>query len=387
MFRRATSQLYKGAVHQNVDNGGLREFSVVFTDRSLNHMSKNFGAVMRNMNKELKHVYDASQTLCVPGTGTIGMEATARQFARGKKALIVRNGWFSYRWSQIFEQGNLTTSTTVLKARRQGDTNTSPFAPCPIDEVTSKILEEKPGIVCCPHIETSAGIVVPESYIREIGKACRQVDAIFVLDGIASGCDWVQLNEWGIDVYTTAPQKGWSSTPCSGIVMMGERGLKHLEKTQSDSFSLDLKKWKMIADKWEDGLHAYHCTMPTDGLVTFNDRIMDTKEFGYDKARAAQLELGASVRAELKNLGYKSVAAEGFGAGSVCVSYTDKDSMSTGKGFGQIGVQIAAGVPLEIDEGKEGKYQAFRIGLFGLDKLTDVSATVEDFKQVMADVQ
>ena len=369
------------ALLDTVDPQGLDEFSVVFTDRSLNHMSKAFQGVMLDINAMLKEVYNAEAVALVPGGGTYAMEAVARQFARGEKALVVRNGWFSYRWSQIFEAGGFTSSATVMKARRSGNEQQSPFAPAPIDEVVEVIRTEKPGIVFAPHVETAAGVILPDDYVTALANAAHEVGALMVLDCIASGCAWIDMKATGVDVLISAPQKGWSASPSAGLVMMSARAAARLEETQSDSFALNLKQWRAIMKAYEDGGHAYHATMPTDALRAFRDTMLETKEYGFDKLRDAQWALGNGVRALLKSKGITSVAAEGFGAPGVVVSYTDDPEIQTGKKFLALGTQIAAGVPLQCDE-PEG-FRTFRLGLFGLDKLYDVEATLQRLGKVL----
>lgn len=362
------------ALLETVDPQGLDEFSVVFTDRSLNHMSKDFQAVMLDINAMLKEVYKAEAVALVPGGGTYAMEAVARQFARGENALVVRNGWFSYRWSQIFETGGLTASATVMKARRAGNEAQSPFAPAPIAEVVAAIHEHKPAIVFAPHVETAAGVILPDDYVTAMAAAAHEVGALMVLDCIASGCAWVDMAATGVDVLISAPQKGWSASPSAGLVMFSPRALARLEETTSDSFALNLKQWRAIMQAYENGAHAYHATMPTDALRAFRDTMVETRDYGFDRLRDAQWQLGNGVRAMLAAKGVTSVAAEGFGAPGVVVSYTTDPEVQNGKKFAALGMQIAAGVPLQCDEPAE--FRTFRLGLFGLDKLYDVEATL-----------
>jgi len=357
-----------------VDPDGLMEFSVVFTDRSLNHMSSVFQRVMTDISAMLKEVYNADKVALVPGGGTFAMEAVARQFGAGAHAFVVRNGWFSYRWSQIFEAGDFAAQTTVMKARQTGNDSRAPFAPAPIDDVVAAIKEAKPDVVFAPHVETSAGIILPDDYVTALAAAAHEVGALMVLDCIASGCAWVDMKATGVDVLISAPQKGWSATPCAGLVMMSERAAERLEATTSDSFAGDLKKWAQIMDAYEGGGHAYHATMPTDGLRSFRDTMLETREFGFEKLKDAQWALGNAVRVALAEKGIKSVAAEGFGAPGVVVSYTDDPGVQNGSKFAAEGMQIAAGVPLQCDEPED--FRTFRLGLFGLDKLYDVDATL-----------
>ncbi|MDX8348417.1 aminotransferase class V-fold PLP-dependent enzyme [Cognatiyoonia sp. IB215446] len=364
-----------------IDPDGLMEFSVVFTDRSLNHMSKAFQGVMTDISAVLKEVYSADQVALVPGGGTFAMEAVARQFGADANALIVRNGWFSYRWSQIFEASGIAADTTVMKARITGNNHQAPFAPAPITDVTDAIRTAKPDVVFAPHVETSAGIILPDDYIKALAKVAHEVGALLVLDCIASGCAWVDMKETGVDVLISAPQKGWSSTPCAGLVMMSDRAAKRMDATQSNSFAMDLKKWHSIMQAYENGGHAYHATMPTDGLRAFRDTMLETRAFGFERVKEAQWALGNAVRQALADKGVRSVAAEGFGAPGVVVSYTDDPEIQSGAKFAAAGMQIAAGVPLQCDEPAD--FRTFRLGLFGLDKLYDVDATLSRLLPVL----
>ncbi|MFG5383389.1 aminotransferase class V-fold PLP-dependent enzyme [Yoonia sp. R2-816] len=357
-----------------VDPDGLMEFSVVFTDRSLNHMSKAFQGVMTDISAMLKDVYNADHVAIIPGGGTYGMEAVARQFGRDAHAFVVRNGWFSYRWSQIFEAGRFTAKTTVMKARQAGNDTRAPFAPAPIDDVVAAIQEAKPDVVLAPHVETSAGIILPDDYLTALAAAAHEVGALMVLDCIASGCAWVDMKATEVDVLISAPQKGWSSTPSAGLVMMSQRAVDRMADTSADSFAVDLKKWHSIMQAYEDGGHAYHATMPTDGLRAFRDTMLETKEYGFGRLKDAQWALGNAVRKVLADKGIRSVAADGFGAPGVVVSYTDDPDIQNGSKFAAAGMQIAAGVPLQCDEPAD--FRTFRLGLFGLDKLYDVDATL-----------
>ncbi len=365
------------ALLDTVDPTGLDEFSVVFTDRSLNSMSKAFQGVMTDISRMLKEVYGAHSVALIPGGGTYGMEAVARQFARGKKALVVRNGWFSYRWSQIIETGGLTSEAIVMKARQTGNDTRSPFRPAPIAEVVARINEEKPDIVFAPHVETSAGVILPDDYVKALADAAHGVGALMVLDCIASGCAWVDMKATGVDLLISAPQKGWSAQPCAGIVCMSELARARINDTTSDSFAVDLKKWLDIMEIYEGGGHAYHATMPTDGLRAFRDTMLETRDYGFERLREAQWKLGNGVRQYMASKGITSVAADGFGAPGVVVCYTDDPAIQNGSKFMGEGMQIAAGVPLQCDEPDD--YRTFRIGLFGLDKLYDVNGTLARF--------
>ncbi|MEW6561473.1 MAG: aminotransferase class V-fold PLP-dependent enzyme [Pseudomonadota bacterium] len=360
----------------NVDPDGLLDYSVVYTDRALNHMSQRFQQVMRDLSAMLRQAYDAQHAVIVPGSGTFGMEAVARQYVQGGRVVIVRNGWFSYRWTQIIEQGRLTdaANVTVCKARRTGSGAQAPFAPAPIDEVVATIRRERPTVVFAPHVETSAGMMLPDGYLQAVGAAAREVGGLFVLDCIASGAMWVDMAACNVDVLVSAPQKGWSGPPCCGMVMLNDRAAQQLDATQSDSFSCDLKKWHQIMQAYLNGGHAYHATMPTDALAQVRDVMREAFDVGLPKLREQQIALGRAVRDSLERRGLVSVAAAGFQAPGVVVSFTTDPDVQTGKKFAAAGVQIAAGVPLALDEGPD--YKSFRIGLFGLDKWADVPAAV-----------
>ena len=362
------------ALLHDVDPDGLLEFSVVFTDRSLNHMSAAFQAVMREISGMLKDVYAADAVALVPGGGTFAMEAVARQFATGETALVIRNGWFSYRWSQIFEMGGIPAEEIVMPARRTGNDPQSPFAPAPVEEVVAKIRETRPAVVFAPHVETSAGMILPDDYIRAVTAAVHEVGGLFVLDCIASGCVWVDMADLGIDVVISAPQKGWSASPSAGVVMLSEAAREKATAAVSTSYAVDLGKWLAIMEAYERGGHAYHATMPTDALRGLRDTMLEMRDWGFERLKAAQWEQGERVRALLASKGVRSVAAEGFRAPGVVVSYTDDPEVQAGRAFAQQGVQIAAGVPLQVGEGAE--FRTFRIGLFGFDKLKDVNASV-----------
>ena len=359
----------------DIDPEGLLEYSVVFTDRSLNHMSRSFQAVMNDISETLKKVYGAEAVAVVPGGGTSAMEAVARQFATGMKCLVIRNGWFSFRWTQIFEMGGIPSATTVLKARPIDDSEHPSFMPAPVEEVVATIEAERPDMVFAPHVETSSGMILPDDYLRSVADAVHGVGGMFVLDCIASGAIWVDMKVSGVDVLISAPQKGWSSSPCAGLVMLNSVALERLKSTTSTSFAGDLRKWLEIMQAYEKGGHAYHATMPTDALARFRDTMKETEAYGFSKVRGEQQELGDKVRALLVDKGIKSVAAEGFQAPGVVVSYTDDAGSQDGKKFAEAGLQIAAGVPLRCGESET--FQTFRLGLFGLDKLHNVDRTVE----------
>ena len=368
----------------NVDPDGLLEYSVVYTDRSLNHMSDSFQKAMNDVSSSLKEVYNAETVVLVPGGGTYAMEAVARQFATDQSCLVLRNGWFSFRWSQIFEMGNIPSEEIVLKASRVSGDSQAPFAPPNIDEVVELIKKKKPAMVFAPHVETSSGIILPDDYIRSIAAAVHSVGGMFVLDCIASGAIWIDMKDCGVDVLISAPQKGWSASPAFGMVMLSSDAAEKINETKSTSYSCDLLKWLQIMQAYESGGHAYHATMPTDAIKHFRDTVNETAEFGFDNARKKQQELGDKVSALLERNNITSVAAKGFQAPGVVVSYTTDKEIQNGSKFKDIGMQIAAGVPLQCDEGDD--YQTFRLGLFGLDKLKDVDAVVKKLEQAIKQV-
>ena len=368
----------------HIDPDGLLEYSVVFTDRSLNHMSRTFQGVMNDISTTLKTAYGAEAVVVVPGGGTFGMEAVARQFATDKRCLVIRNGWFSFRWSQIFEMGNIPSTCKVLKARAVDDGAQPAFAPAPLEEVVATIEEQQPDLVFAPHVETSSGMILPDDYIAAMAEAVHSAGGMLVLDCIASGAIWVDMRAAGVDVLISAPQKGWSGSPCAGLVMMSELAQARIGATTSSSFAADLRKWLEIMQAYEGGGHAYHATLPTDSLTRFRDAMGETEAYGFDRVRKEQQELGDKVRALLVGRGFKSVAAAGFQAPGVVVSYTDDADIQNGKKFAGVGLQIAAGVPLRCDEPQP--FTTFRLGLFGLDKLHNVDRSVESLDRALSQI-
>ena len=365
----------------NIDPDGLLEFSVVYTDRALNHMSKRFQGVMQDISAILKDVYAAHSVALVPGSGTFGMEAVARQFAQGQKVMVIRNGWFSFRWTQIFDMGAIPSQSIVLKARQQSSDTKSAWAPLAIEEVEAQIAAEKPAVVFAPHVETAAGLMLPDTYLSRLSAAVHKVGGLLVLDCIASGAMWVDMKSTGVDVLISAPQKGWSGSPCCAMVMFSERARKAIEATQSSSFACDLKKWLQIMEAYENGTHMYHTTMPTDALAQLRDVMKETQSYGFAKVKQEQQELGQQVRSLLESRGFKSVAAQGFQAPGVVVSYTQDAEIHNSKKFLSLGLQTAAGVPLQCDEPKD--FMTFRIGLFGLEKLHNPARSVQHLSQAL----
>jgi len=357
-----------------IDPDGLLEFSVVYTDRALNHMSKRFQGVMCDISKILKKVYKAHSSVLVPGSGTFGMESVARQFASQQKVLVIRNGWFSYRWTQIFDMGHIPSETIVLKARPLTSAVDSAWIPCPIEQVVATIKSEKPAVVFAPHVETSCGMILPDDYLKQVADAVHSVGGLLVLDCIASGAMWVDMHSTGVDVLISAPQKGWSGSPCCAMVMLSERARKAIETTQSSSFACDLKKWLQIMESYENGSHSYHTTMPTDALTRLREVMQETEAYGFDKVRQEQIDLGLAVRNLLESRGIASVAANGFKAPGVVVSHTTDPQIQNSQKFLALGLQTAAGVPLQCDEPKD--FMTFRIGLFGLEKLHHIDRSV-----------
>jgi aspartate aminotransferase-like enzyme len=369
------------ALLPNIDPDGLLEFSVVYTDRALNHMSKRFQGVMQDISAILKDVYAAHSVALVPGSGTFGMEAVARQFAHGQKVMVIRNGWFSFRWTQIFDMGAIPSQSIVLKARQQSSDTKSAWAPLAIEEVEAQIAAEKPAVVFAPHVETAAGLMLPDAYLSRLSAAVHKVGGLLVLDCIASGAMWVDMKSTGVDVLISAPQKGWSGSPCCAMVMFSERARKAIEATQSSSFACDLKKWLQIMEAYENGTHMYHTTMPTDALAQLRDVMKETQSYGFAKVKQEQQELGQQVRSLLESRGFKSVAAQGFQAPGVVVSYTQDAEIQNSKKFLSLGLQTAAGVPLQCDEAKD--FMTFRIGLFGLEKLHNPARSVQQLAQAL----
>ena len=368
-----------------VDPDGLLEFSVVYTDRALNHMSTQFKKIITDISAVLKEVYGADSTVVIPGSGTYGMEAVARQFAEGQKCLILRNGWFSYRWTQIFEAGHLSEDVTAIMARSVSDVPQAPYTPAPIEEVVGWILREKPAVVFAPHVETASGIILPDDYLRAVGEAVTAVGGLFVLDCIASGAMWVNMKECHVDVLISAPQKGWSSSPCCALIGLSQRARARMDETQSSSFSCDLKKWAQIMETYEQGSHVYHTTMPTDSLKVLRNVMLETRSHGFDYLREQQMMLGAKVRAMFEAHGFPSVAAPGFQAPGVVVSYTEDPDIQNGKKFLETGLQTAAGVPLQCGEGAE--FRTFRVGLFGLEKLLHIDRAVAHLETALNKIQ
>ena len=365
----------------HVDPDGLLEYSVVYTDRAVNHMSQQFQGVMNDISSTLKRVYNANAVVVVPGSGTFGMEAVARQFATDKKCLVIRNGFFSFRWTQIFDMGSIPASSTVLKSGPTQEGPNPSYAPPPLDKVVATIEAEQPDVVFAPHVETSAGMILPDDYIRGVAKAVHATGGLFVLDCIASGTLWVDMEANGVDVLISAPQKGWSGSPCCALVMLSAGARERTSSSTSTSFACDLGKWLEIMEAYEGGRHAYHATMPTDALTNFCNVMKETEECGLEAIRAKQQELGTKVRALLASKGFKSVAADGFAAPGVVVCYTDDPDIKSGSKFSAEGLQIAAGVTLKCDEGDD--FQTFRVGLFGLDKLHNVDQTVATLERAL----
>lgn len=370
--------------HDDIDPDGLLEYSVVFTDRSLNHMSQRFVRVMQDTIDVLRSTYRADTVAIVPGGGSYGMEAIARQLATGKRALVVRNGAFSFRWSQIFDAGHITDDVTVCPARQVSGEHQAAWQPAPVDEVVAAIKDKRPETVFAPHVETASGIVLPDDYVRAVSSAVHEAGGLFVLDCVASGALWVDMVDLGVDVLLTAPQKGWSGTPCAGYVMLNDAARAAVQSSTSTSFAMDLKKWLSITEAYVDGQTPYHATMPTDGLAHNAELMLEARDVGLDKLRDAQVDLGTKVRAVLAEAGFKSVAADEFASPTVVVVHTDDPDLKTGAKFKQVGLQVAAGVPLQCGEPDD--FSTFRIGLFGLDKLADVDGTVERLEKALEEL-
>ena len=370
------------ALRTDIDPNGLLEYSVVYTDRSLNHMSQKFQHIMRDLSATLKQVYNAEAVAIVPGSGTFAMEAVARQLTQDQTCLVIRNGFFSFRWTQIFDMTRLPQQEIVLKARQQDASNpTSPFTPIPVEEAVAAIRANKPNVVFAAHTETAAGMMLTDDYIRQVAAATHEVGGLFVLDCIASGCIWVDMQDLGVDVLISAPQKGWSAPPCCGMVMMSAAAKVAVQNSNSNSFAMDLKKWLEIMQAYENGGHAYHATMPTNALEVLRDVMVESEKIGFAELKQRQQTLGTRIRAVMKERGVQSVAADEFAAPGVVVCFTDDDNISNTKKFIAEGVQIAGGVPLKVDE--PASYKSFRIGLFGLDKLEDIDRSVALFSEAL----
>lgn len=367
--------------HDDVDSDGLLEYSVVFTDRSLNHMSARFVGAMQQILGILEEAYNAHTSAIVPGGGTYAMEAVARQLATGRRTLVVRNGLFSFRWSQILDAGGISDDVTVLTARPESDDAQAAWSPAPIDDVVAAIRARRPEVVFAPHVETASGMILPDDYVRTLADAVHEVGGLLVLDCIASGAMWVDMDALGVDVLLSAPQKGWSGTPAAGYVMLSEAGRDAVTTRPSTSFAIDLAKWLAIADEYRAGRPAYHATMPTDALTRNLAAMVETRDRGFAALRDAQVELGARVRELLASRGLPSVAAAEFAAPGVVVVHTDAPALKSGSAFKEQGLQIAAGVPLHCDE--PAGFSTFRIGLFGLDKLADVDGTVARLEEAL----
>ena len=369
----------------DVDPDGLLEYSVIFSDRSLNMMSMNFRQVMQDISKELKNVYNAQSTAIVPGSGTFGMEAIARQFGNGEKCLILRNGWFGFRFTEIFRRGKIASEVkpifAIEKENAEGQNIKRSYSPPPLKTIVDEILSFKPKLVYATHVETSTGIIMPDEYIKGIGEATKSIGGLFVLDCVASGSLFVDMEMLGVDLLLTAPQKGWSSTPCAGVIMLNKNAREMIEKTTSSSYSCDLHKWLTVMESYEGNNYTYHTTLPTDGLKIFRENILEIKKIGYQKTTDLQIQLGQKMRKLTEDFGYVSVAAKGYKAPTVIVNYTSEEDMKSGKKFADLGVQIAAGMPLEIGEPSD--FMSFRIGLFGIDKLLNIDRTVENFKAAL----
>jgi aspartate aminotransferase-like enzyme len=365
--------------------GPFHEYSVVYTDRVFNLMSPVFQEAMVTVSTELKACYKAAACVLIPGSGTYAMEAVARQFAWKKSVVIVRNGYFSYRWSDIMHVCELPAHETVIQAKPVDATEARPqLAPPSIESVVAAIREHKPALVCAPHVETSTGILLSKDYIRALSAATHEVGGLLCIDGIAAGMVWLDMVELGVDVYVTAPQKGWTGPACVGIAMLSEAGVKAAKHSQSNSFCCNLAQWLVVMDEYENKEKKgpgfkYYTTLPTDAIMQFRDRILETKKIGYETTQKNMEELGRRVRAELAQRGFKSVAADGWGAPGVVVVYSHIDG-AVAK-FKGAGLQIAGGVNWMLGQDKwahpiDPTTATFRLGLFGIDKVQNVTECV-----------
>ena len=251
--------------------------------------------------------------------------------------------------------------------------------------MVAAIHAQRPDLVFAPHVETAAGMILPDDYLRAVADAVHAVGGLLVLDCIASGAIWVDMVATGVDVLVSAPQKGWSGPPCCAFVLLSEAARARIDATTSSSFAADLKKWLQIMETYEAGGHAYHTTLPTDALTRVRDVMQETQARGFETARAQQQALGDAVRALFERKGFKSVAAPGFQAPGVVVSYTDDAGLHSSKTFLGLGLQTAAGVPLMCDEPAD--FKTFRIGLFGLDKLANIERSVAHLARALDRVE
>lgn len=371
------------------DMGPFSEFSVVYTDRALNSMSPPFVSTMQSINQTLKNTYNADKVVLIPGSGTYSMEAVARQFVKkgDNKPVVVRNGWFSFRWTELFESMGIGEDEHVYHVadsevcEKSGHTQ---YRPKDIDVVVKSIHAEKPPIVCAPHVETSTGIMLTDEYIKQLSAAAHEVGALFVLDGIASGTCWIDMKDLGVDVFISAPQKGWSGPAAVGLAMMSENAYeKMMSGPESTSFCVNLRKWSGMMQLYEGGGFGYHTTMPTDAIRAFDEIAEKQKEIGLDKLCEAQYKMGWDARRMLESKGLTSVAQYPYQAPGVNVFYSPEgnDNMTMVKKFKEVGMQIAAGVPWRI--GEPDNLNTFRIGLFGIDKLTNVDKTVNTLENAI----
>jgi len=373
---------------------GLKEFSVVYTDRALNMMSSEFVTVMQDISKTLKEVYNAKYTAIIPGAGTYAMEAVARQFGKARKVMVIRNGYFSYRWTDIFTRCNIPKGEeTILKAFPAEEGDQPQYIPMPIEKVLAAIKAERPDAVFAPHVETSVGMILPDEYIKRVTAAVHEVGGVFVLDCIASGTIWLDMEELGIDALISAPQKGWSGPCCVGIVALSERGYGRVQETEGDSMVTNLKMWCHVMSEYEEGRFKYYTTLPTDALRTFRDVMLETKAFGFAKAKQEQWRLGRLVRSEMRKYGFKGVPIPEYQSPGVVVLYIPKTMTDPKKErnffqeFKAEGLQIAGGVPWKLGEpAGRGPKQTFRIGLFGIDKLKNVESTVKTLTSVVKNI-
>jgi len=365
------------------NTGDLLEYSVVYTDRAINLMSAPFQECMKDISSMLKDLFNAQHVAIIPGSGSFAMEAVARQFGTKKKCLVIRNGFFSFRWSDIFQVCGIPSEETVLKAKVQNDSNEPPMAPVSIEEVVNEIKEKKPDVVFAPHVETATGIILPDDYLKQVADAVHEVGGIFVLDAIAAGTLWADMEALGIDVLITAPQKGFSGPACCGIVLMNDKAKAICSATTSTSFACSLNKWCDVMEAYEKGGFMYYTTLPTDALMAFRQVMLETRDtIGFQAAKEAALKLGTLVRAAMSRSGLPSAAAPGFESPTVVVCYAKSADMVAR--FKANGLQIAGGVPFKCDE--PANIMTFRIGLFGIDKLRNVERTAKTFEDALMQI-
>mmetsp|Transcript_8370 Transcript_8370/g.23591 ORF Transcript_8370/g.23591 Transcript_8370/m.23591 type:complete len:374 (+) Transcript_8370:197-1318(+) len=359
----------------------LQEFTPIVTTPYTNIVDPSFKACMHGISNQFKKIFNAHSVVILPGSGTFAMEAVARQFATNKRALVVVNGYFGYRWHEILTQGSITSKITLLRGIPTSGEGTTSYRPPLEDTVIETMKRDGTEILLLSHIDTSTGIMLPPSYIKTLAAAAHSQGAFVVLDCIASGCVWADMKEYGLDAIITAPQKAFYAPAATGIVCLSERARSMMGTEEgSTSFSLDLAKWANVMEQYESGNFAYHTTLPTTAIEQFGRSLSELEAFGFPQLEKAQMTLGQLVRTALVKRGYKSVAAPGFEGPTVLVFHC-ADSTAMVQLFKQEGFKIAGGFSFFL--GEKEKPKTFRLGLFGLDKLRDVHGTARNLDAVL----